>query len=252
MKKSVSAKLKSNTGASVAVALLLFLICAVIGAVVLAAGSASAGRLSRLAEFDRKYYAVSSATELLKKELDGRTVEITETAVSHDTKRIKYLYNAANEAVYDSTVITPDADPAVTRTDTSQSLLSACSDFLIGTEPVFVYQVVSTPVDTLTITPPEGGLAVKVTWDLKRNGQQNGTLRLFVRDSGASDNYTVIITLSAEIAESTQTDTSESEASTVPSAGGYDIVSEITTSVTHTRRITWKVVNIEKEVAADA
>ncbi len=47
-------------------ALLLFLVCAVIGAVVLTAATASAGRFSDLAESDRRYYSVTSAVKLLK------------------------------------------------------------------------------------------------------------------------------------------------------------------------------------------
>ena len=69
-------KVKSNTGASLAMALLLFLICAVLGALVLTAGSAAAGRFSKLAEQDQAYYKVSSAAELLMTELDGAKVEI--------------------------------------------------------------------------------------------------------------------------------------------------------------------------------
>ena len=62
-------KLKSKSGASLSIAMLVFLVCAVLGVVCVAAATASAGRLSKLAENDRRYYAVASAAELLAGEL---------------------------------------------------------------------------------------------------------------------------------------------------------------------------------------
>ena len=61
----MSAKIRSNRGASLIFALLLFLVCTVIGSVVLAAGTASAGRMSKLGESDQRYYSVTSAAQLL-------------------------------------------------------------------------------------------------------------------------------------------------------------------------------------------
>ena len=58
-------KLKSQTGASITFALLLFLVCAVVGSAVLVAGTAAAGRMSKIAEMDQRYYAVNSAARLL-------------------------------------------------------------------------------------------------------------------------------------------------------------------------------------------
>ena len=58
-------KLKSQIGASITFALLLFLVCAVVGSAVLVAGTAAAGRMSKVAEMDQRYYAVNSAAKLL-------------------------------------------------------------------------------------------------------------------------------------------------------------------------------------------
>ncbi len=78
-RKAISNKVRSTRGASLSLALLLFLICSVLGAVVLTAGSASAGRVADMAEMDRRYYNVSSAAELLGGELGGKTVRIERT-----------------------------------------------------------------------------------------------------------------------------------------------------------------------------
>jgi len=75
----VRKKLKSNSGMSLLMALLLFLVCAVVGAVVLTAATAAAGRAGELAEMDRRYYSVSSAAELLARELSGKSVEVERT-----------------------------------------------------------------------------------------------------------------------------------------------------------------------------
>ena len=74
----VKEKLRSRRGASITMALLLFLVCTVIGATILTAGTASAGRVSDLARMDRRYYAVASAAELLAHELSGQEVVIEE------------------------------------------------------------------------------------------------------------------------------------------------------------------------------
>lgn len=69
-------KLKSQTGASITFALLLFLVCAVVGSAVLVAGTAAAGRMSKIAETDRRYYAVNSAARLLADTIQEKPLEI--------------------------------------------------------------------------------------------------------------------------------------------------------------------------------
>ncbi len=70
-------KLKSKAGVSVAAGLLIFLVCVVLGGAVLAAATAAAGRLSRLADVDKRYYNVTSAAEVLAEELGNQTVIVT-------------------------------------------------------------------------------------------------------------------------------------------------------------------------------
>jgi len=72
-------KLASRRGASITFALLLFLVCTVIGVIVLVAATAAAGRMSRLAESDARYYAVNSAAQLLREEIENETVTVTQT-----------------------------------------------------------------------------------------------------------------------------------------------------------------------------
>lgn len=75
-------KLRSRTGASITVALLLFLVCAVLSSVVLAAATSAAGRMSNMAETDQRYYAVTSAAGLLRDTLEKESGVIEETTVT--------------------------------------------------------------------------------------------------------------------------------------------------------------------------
>ncbi len=59
-------KLNNERGASITWALLIFLVCTVVGSAVLVAGTAAAGRMSKLAENDQRYYAVTSTAGLLR------------------------------------------------------------------------------------------------------------------------------------------------------------------------------------------
>ncbi len=80
MKSWLVTRLKSRRGASLPLALLLFLICAVAASIVLSASTAAAGRASNLAETDQAYYSVVSAVNLFRSELtreDGQGHQVT-------------------------------------------------------------------------------------------------------------------------------------------------------------------------------
>ena len=92
-------KLHSQSGASITFALLLFLVCAVLSAIILVAGTSAAGRISGLKESDQRYYAVTSAALAIENMMDGATVtvvgdkcfavplgEVTEDTASGDTQ----------------------------------------------------------------------------------------------------------------------------------------------------------------------
>ena len=78
MIERIKNKLRSRSGASLMFALLLFLVCAVISSVVLAAGTAASGRMSETAANDQRYFSVTSAAELLRDLFDGVTVCVVE------------------------------------------------------------------------------------------------------------------------------------------------------------------------------
>ena len=93
----IARKLRSGRGASLLAALLLFLVCSVIGIVVLTAATAAAGRASKLAENDQRYFSVSSAAELLAQELSGKTVTINREKVTERTQTTNVYFETGKE-----------------------------------------------------------------------------------------------------------------------------------------------------------
>lgn len=69
-------KLRSQDGASLIISLTLFLVCAVISSVVIVAATAVGGRASQLPEMDQRYYAVSSAAELIRDLVEEQTITV--------------------------------------------------------------------------------------------------------------------------------------------------------------------------------
>jgi len=70
---AIRRKLKSKSGISLAIALVFFLLCAMVGTVVLAAVSAAAGSTARERQLYRQTLALTSAADLLRREVEGMT-----------------------------------------------------------------------------------------------------------------------------------------------------------------------------------
>lgn len=92
---SLKKKLNSDRGASITYALLLFLVCAVIGSAVLVAGSAAAGRLSKIAENDQRYYSVNSAARLLIDLVEADEVKVTKEVKEKEDGSSEHTYRYA-------------------------------------------------------------------------------------------------------------------------------------------------------------
>lgn len=69
-------KLASQKGASLTAALILLLICTVLGSIVLTAANSSASNVKDNALNDRDYYSVRSAAALFQEAIDGKVVVI--------------------------------------------------------------------------------------------------------------------------------------------------------------------------------
>ncbi len=83
--RAIQKKIRSQRGASITFALLLFLVCAVLSSVVIVAATSASGRISKLAESDQRYYAVTSAAELLRDVMKDKSVSIVKVTKSYST-----------------------------------------------------------------------------------------------------------------------------------------------------------------------
>lgn len=112
MRMNLLKKLHDRRGASLSFALLLFLVCAAIGSVVLASATAAAGRVSGLPEYDRRYFAVTSAAELLRETIggEGQTFTIEVTKKSYHWKSVETLTDANGIPVAGTGVVNPIYD----------------------------------------------------------------------------------------------------------------------------------------------
>ena len=81
--KKTGNRLKSEEGASLAVALLFFVLCGVGASIILAAASSTAGKMGQLPAADQKRFAVESAAAFLRDELkdDKNVITVKEILV---------------------------------------------------------------------------------------------------------------------------------------------------------------------------
>ncbi len=82
--QAMKKKIQSQRGASLTYALLVFLVCAVVGSAVLTAGTAAGGRMDNLAEMDQRYYSVNSAARLMIDMITGDEIQVEKTTPDTD------------------------------------------------------------------------------------------------------------------------------------------------------------------------
>lgn len=98
MKNRIKDKLRSRMGASITFALLLFLVCTVLSSVIIVAATAASGRMSKIAETDQRYYAVTSAAVLLKDMIADPDKPISIVEVEERTKTT--IFHADGSVTY--------------------------------------------------------------------------------------------------------------------------------------------------------
>lgn len=80
--RCMNLKLRSQTGASILLALVFLLICCLVGAVTLTAATVNAGKLNHLRQDQQDYMAVSSAICLVRDELQTVSFTVETTTVT--------------------------------------------------------------------------------------------------------------------------------------------------------------------------
>jgi len=193
--KAIKNKLQSKRGASITFALLLFLVCAVISIVLVVAGSAAAGRMSQRAETDQRYYAVTSAVELLCDDFKGMQVTVEYSKKSSDPK----------PATSDFTItsVTDKAGSTKNTKDPEIAVLTAVSTKLVqmiaGLEP---------ENETYTLTATGGPEKSALDCTIKEYVKKDGRVVFEVSNKAVAgvakqNTYTLQAVFQAKISQST-------------------------------------------------
>lgn len=82
---AINNKLKSNSGATLMMALLFFVVCAVTGSMILLGATTTAGRLEGMKASDQNYYAVRSAAKFIEKQLSNEHIKVKEKLIIEET-----------------------------------------------------------------------------------------------------------------------------------------------------------------------
>lgn len=98
---SVSKKLKSRSGASIAIALIFLAICVTVGAILITSAYSNSGRLAHMRLELQNYYTISSAVRLVRDEIEGS--EFTASKIyekTFDTSSNTIISENEKEPVY--------------------------------------------------------------------------------------------------------------------------------------------------------
>lgn len=109
-------RIKSKSGATILIALMFFLLCAMAGSIILAAGTASAGSQAGVKEQEQAYYTVTSAAQLIKGQIEnqqfgyqettttlsGGSTQVTEDYVTEPSSQLKDLLKKAGKHIFDT------------------------------------------------------------------------------------------------------------------------------------------------------
>lgn len=158
--RTIKKKLNSQRGASLTFALLLFLVCAVVGSVVLVAGTAASGRLAGLADYEQRFYAVNSAAELLAEEITKGEVifeKTKEEKITTTWKSTIVTFNNEDEIITDEVISDKSStveDTYFFNTSVSPDSLSESTtgDFLQALAQKIVFKEEMTPASAWNIT----------------------------------------------------------------------------------------------------
>ncbi len=237
----IRTRLRSEQGATLIYALFFFIICAVVGSVVLTAGTAAAGRLSQAQKMDQRYFAVNSAAEMLEWEMNQDAARVTVVTKSQSKDTITSTLTKAGEKWNEgerSRSRTPVGEPATTTSGTSAPIAALLLDAVNLAD--------NTAVTNKTIQDIElscdAGDTLKTMGDLGVDAKYNITITL--RDTiGDKPNQRYYLTLDCPAHIATKTDVQE-KTTEVKVEGTGDTRTrnekrDVTTTVTKT--ITWSV-----------
>ena len=188
--RNIKQKLNSQRGASITWALLIFLVCSVIGSAVLVAGTVASGQMAKAAESDQRYYAVNSAARMLIDMVDDKPVVIVKEGSAYKDGETNTTLNELT--VFDS--MTKEAAYYLATTNAGRSS--------------YQFNIADSAIDQLAVTVNEV---------LNSDGSMEFTI---VGNGGAGNNYSLKIYFSVDKDENT-TVTSNGETETTTTTYQY-------------------------------
>lgn len=148
-------KLKSKSGASLVLALLVFLFCAMIGSTVLAAAMSSSGTLTTTWENDRDVYLLKSAAGLMDPSFENKTWKASEHTIKD--QQIDLPASSTMDTLYDALCI-----KTYNTGSAKQSITFTLGDTSISTVPVTAAITMDDSYN-VTVIYTKNGTARKVT-----------------------------------------------------------------------------------------
>ena len=256
--KYTYAKTRTTRGASFSIALLCMLVCTVIAAIVITAGTTAAGRVSELARIDQRYYSVTSAARLVHDELDKSSVVVTQQKTTTTTTVTNYTRQADGTVAGEvpaGGVSTKDHYTEITCNPSDDFATSITNCLLFGqagvpqaspawTEDPHEHASTSRKIEfTLTHDPHASIDTSKLKVKIEGLLNADGSLELlFSNDNGDSREYVFRMVLMPEVR--TEQSDSESEAAPSVSATSEDSYTETTVKTltqTRTTTVNWTV-----------
>ncbi|MCR5664857.1 MAG: hypothetical protein K6G17_08325 [Oscillospiraceae bacterium] len=259
-------KWRSRRGASITYALLLFLVCAVVGVVVLVAGAGAGGRLSGLAAADQRYYSVSSAAQLFRSQIEGEKQTVTREKTTESKVETVYTADAEGAVTAGTPTETVEGTTVVSKLngtdiDSSAGLLKPFALKLVFGDAAS-YQSAEAWSKTapalggdwtcpLTLSYSEGGaeneaMKVQVSAAMKTDGS---IVLVFSNDTASGgEPYRLQMTLGVEIKNRSARSETNGDPVMTPVDGSPGSYTEtVTSTVVETKitEITWKVTEVK-------
>ena len=244
-------KIKSQKGASITFALLLFLVCAVISSIVIVAATAVGGRASQMAELDQRYYAVNSAAELLRDVLEQQTVTVTTgTKTVSTVQTVKGIETVTpGTPVPITPIITVKNDPVdIDASSDASSFLVAAARNLVG---------LSTEFNSLTLTATGPGITDASVSNVVMVPSPIVDRKLSIKvsndNTSGKGTYTLELTFKADIVQNSNTRTSYGTPVPVVESGKVvddAFTKEKTVEDTMVSTITWKLIDLKTDASA--
>ena len=191
----IKKKLNSKRGASITYALMIFLVCAVIGSAVLVAGTTAAGRMSEVPKSDQRYYAVTSAARLLIDRIEN----------DHQPIIIKQVVSGTTTT---TTKLCDENDTELTDSTEFKSIPLQIAYYLMkGTAPENEL--------SLTINPAQPELSVdKISEKVSSNGEITITISKTTGTSSNARTYSLQLVFNLDKNELPPVETSSSKTTT--------------------------------------